>query len=433
MMISTKRVVIVNVMADLSITLLEILIASVAALTGLVGLVFVLRKRHYLFWPILVAFLFRTSAAVAHRIFFILPMGQTDAQTFEQRAWDWASAGCGNLLDLFPAGSSYVHSWIIANIYACTDRAPLLFQSITVLFGVLTVYLVARIAERLWDRPAARRAAWVAALFPFLALYSAVPLRESWFTAPLMLGLLWLVIWAQEGGLSRLAGAMLAFVVAAVFHGGAIFAAIVASLLILLWGVQALLRGLVFERVRLTPVIGLLFIIVITPAAIALQAQHQIGFSSIGDLAAMAQPVEAFELRVRDEPVDARAQYADFLMPSGTVDFLVLSPARMIYLVGAPFPWDIRAIPHVIGFFDGLLYIGIIFLLWYYRRFWWHRTDFRMLVFILLALIFIYGWGTTNFGTGVRHRAKLVGILIALAAGLLGRSAWVKNRLHAAR
>src|SRR5690554_4016256 len=82
--------------------------------------------------PLLAGLLLRCVASLYHRFIAPLPQGAADAVTMEGRAWLWAQSGCGNLSEHLNLGSSYVHSWIVGNVYACTDRAPLAFQMINV-------------------------------------------------------------------------------------------------------------------------------------------------------------------------------------------------------------------------------------------------------------------------------------------------------------
>ena len=97
------------------------------------------RSRQGYLLPLMVAFGIRVAAAIVHRFFLVLPHGATDAVAFERRAWEWAQSGCGNLGEHLNLGASYVHSWVIGNIYACTDRAPLVFQSGNIGLGLATV------------------------------------------------------------------------------------------------------------------------------------------------------------------------------------------------------------------------------------------------------------------------------------------------------
>lgn len=411
---------------QIPLNLIEVMLSVLLLLTGCTALVLAARSSRALLWPLLVALGVRMAAAVAHRVMHVIPQGRADAVTMERRAWEWSQSGCGNMGEHLNLGASYVHSWLVGNVYACTVRAPLVFQTISVLLGVLTVFLIARLAERLWGQQAGLRAAWIAALFPMLIIYAAVPLREVWFTAFLMLGALWLVDWVQRGSTLILGGAAVAIFCASFFHGGAFFALIATAIIMLIWAFREILRGVQTGRARASLLVGAMMLG--GAGGVGVVVMDELRFSSIGDVMLVMEQLDTLEERTISGSRDGAA-YPSYLIPSGDLQAAILTLPRMVYLLVAPLPWDVRGPTHLIGMLDGLFYLTVIVLLWRFRAWWWHRRDFRMLVFVALALVLVYGWGTSNFGTGLRHRAKFVGLFIALGAGLLGRKSWQRQHL----
>ena len=387
------------------------------------------RLRQGYLLPLMVAFGIRVAAAIVHRFVVVLPQGGADAVAFERRAWEWAQSGCGNLGEHLNLGASYVHSWVIGNIYACTDRAPLVFQSVNIGLGLATVYLVGRIAEELWDRKAGVRAAWVAALFPIFIINAAVPLREAWFTAFFLLGVLWLVRWVRSGRMIYLIGAVGVILAAGIIHGGAVFAIVAVTLVLAGWALREVLRGAFHGRVRASEVGG--GVVLISAGLVGVLAFGDLRFSSIGEVGSVMERVETLDERAAG--ARGGSAYPGYLVPANDLHALVLTPVRMGYLLVGPPPWEVRAPWHVSGTLDGLLYLALMLLLLRYWREWWSRPEYRLLLVVFLALAVVFAWGTNNFGTGVRHRAKLLGILLALGAGLLGRRKWRLARLEALR
>ncbi|WP_020679155.1 hypothetical protein [Thioalkalivibrio sp. AKL12] len=380
--------------------------------------------------PLMVAFGIRVAAAIVHRFFLVLPHGATDAVAFERRAWEWAQSGCGNLGEHLSLGESYVHSWVIGNIYACTDRAPLVFQSVNIGLGLVTVYLVGRIAEELWDRKAGVRAAWVAALFPMFIINAAVPLREVWFTAFLLLGVFLLVRWVRSGRVIYLIGAVGVILAAGIIHGGAVFALVAVTLLLAVWALREVLRGAFHGRVRASVVAG--GAVLISAGSVGVLAFGDLRFSSIGEVGSVMERVDTLDERV-ERGARGGSAYPDYLIPANPAHAVALTPVRVAYLLFGPPPWEVRAVMHVFGMLDGLVYLALVVLLLRYWREWWSRPEYRLLLVVFLALAVVFAWGTSNFGTGMRHRAKFLGILLALGAGLLGRRKWRLARLEALR
>ena len=381
------------------------------------------RAWHPFATPLMAALAIRTLAALYHRFIDTLPRGGADAMSFERRAWVWSQAGCGNLGPDLNLGGSYVHSWIIANVYACTDRAPLFFQMANVALGVVTVYLVARIAQELWDREAGVRAAWIATLYPFFIINSAVPLREVWFTAFFLLSVFWLVRWVRTWRLAYLFGAAAMTLPAAIIHGLAVFALGAMGLVVLFWGLLELLRGT--TRVRKGIFIGAFTMVL--AGSVGLPLLLDMRFSSIGEVGELLERAETLDERA--EAARGGSAYPSYLAPANDAEMLVLTPIRMVYALFGPPPWEVRAPIHALGTLDGLFYLALVILLVRYRQEWWHRREFRILVGIFLVLTIVLAWGANNFGTVGRHRAKFLGILLALAAGLIGKRRWRDARV----
>ena len=100
---------------------------------------------------------------------------------------------------------------------------------------------------------------------------------------------------------------------------------------------------------------------------------------------------------------------------------IVVTPLRAIYFLFSPFPWDVRAVNHVIGLFDALLYMVIIGAAWRNRAALWANRATRVILLMLIPLVLAFAWGTGNAGTAVRHRSKLVLAFVMLAGAYLPR------------
>ena len=405
-------------------TILEgLLSASIVALI-FVGLLWLNRSRPSLVWPIAASFSVRTLAALYHRFVGTLLGGGADAVTFEARSWQWAQSGCGDLGVHLNLGGSYVHSWLVANLYACTDRSPLAFQMINVALGVLTVYLIARVTRALWDTEAAVKAAWIAALFPIFIVNSAVPLREVWFTAFFVFSLLLLVRWVQTWRLRYLAGAIVTLLPAAIVHGSAILSAAAIVVVVSGWALVEVFKSARTKRLRLGLVGGAFLLILFT--VVGLFFADDLRFSSIGEVGGLLETADSIDERASE--ARGGSAYPSYLVPRSDAELIALTPIRMAYALIGPPPWEISAPIHLIGMLDGFIYLYFLVLLYKNRKIWWSRRDLRLLFFIFVAAFVILGWGVNNFGTVTRHRAKFVAILVVMTAGFIGRNSKRRRR-----
>lgn len=404
------------------IVLEGLLSAGVLVFLSLI-LVRLLRIWPSMIWPMATAIVVRTLAALYHRFIGTLLGGGADAIRFEAVSWQWAQSGCGELGVHLNLSASYVHSWIVANLYACTDRSPLAFQMINVALGVITVYLIARIARLLWDEEAAVKAAWIGALFPIFIINSAVPLREVWFTAFFAFSLLLLVRWVQTWRLRYLAGAMVTLLPASVVHGSAILSASAILVVVSGWALVEIFKSARTKRLRFGLVGGAAALLL--SAGLGLVLFDDIRFSSIGEVGNLLETADSLDERASE--ARGGSAYPSYLIPSTDIELLALTPIRMVYALIGPPPWEIRAPIHLLGMLDGFIYLYFLVLLYKYRKNWWARRDLRLLFFILVAASVILGWGVNNFGTVTRHRAKFVAILIVMAAGFIGRKSLKKG------
>ncbi|WP_143613092.1 ArnT family glycosyltransferase [Thiohalospira halophila] len=391
------------------------------------GSFFLALKNSWVWDVVLVAFGVRALAALFHFYVAPLPDGTADAISFEAQAWEWARAGLWSALSAFPGIDSYFYAWCAALIYALTDRSLLLLQSINVFAGVLGVLVTWMVARELWGERAARKVAWVMALFPMVVQYGALPMREVWFVLFFMVGALGAIRWARGGGATAMGLTVGGFVAATFFHGGAIvgllgfFGVLGAGAFRRWWAGVARGRLRVVASLAILGVLGLAVAYVVTGVSI-----HKLGTAE--QMVSTERWMFYFESRVV-----GGARYPEWTQPQGATDFIWAVPLRAAYLLFAPFPWDLREPALVIGLIDALFYLALVVLVWRGRRAIWNDPGGRMLFLILVPLIFAYGVGTGNFGTGLRHRAKFAGALIALAAPHLPRLIWWRRSVPSSR
>jgi hypothetical protein len=372
---------------------------------------------------LLVAFTIRAGVALFHCYVAPLPDGTADAITFERYAWEWAQGGLSSALGHYPGMGSYFYSWLMSLLYSVTDRSLLLLQSTSVLVGVLGVFATWRLAFELWDVQSARKAAWGMALFPIVVQYGALPMREAWVVLFFVLGLSSVVRWARNGGPMPVMTGIGAFVLASFFHGGMFVAALGFIGLI---GARAGRQWMAaIARGKLRVLASLMLITVIVFFAFYIISGASI--PKLGTAEAMLSFDRLsyyFESRIRGE-----AAYPLWLQPDSFIDFIWAVPARGLYLLFSPFPWDIRSASHLVGMVDGLLYLILASLIWKNRRSVMAEPGSRAVLLLLIPLLLAFGVGTGNFGTALRHRAKFVVGLIVLASPFLPRLV-LRRRIH---
>ena len=129
-----------------------------------------------------------------------MPDSTADAVAFERVAWKMTSQG--NLIDSLATGA-YMYSWIISVFYTLFGvRSPLFMQSVNVFLGVMVVFNVYKITGLIYnDKKVSKIAAFISAIYPTMALYSVITLREAFFTYFAMAGMIFFVKWLRKNGI----------------------------------------------------------------------------------------------------------------------------------------------------------------------------------------------------------------------------------------
>ncbi|HEX8431844.1 MAG TPA: hypothetical protein VF625_11165, partial [Longimicrobium sp.] len=167
--------------------------------------------------PLFVAFAMRAGASLLHAYVMPLPGAGLDAVGFEEIGYAWSRLSWNGLMNSFSSGA-LLYSWLIAVMYWFTDRSPLMIQVVNAFLGTLVVYNVFLTTRLVWGEVPARRAAWVAALFPTMVLFSAITLRELMVGYPLTLAALWFARWRLSDRVGWVIATVGALAVAIAFH-----------------------------------------------------------------------------------------------------------------------------------------------------------------------------------------------------------------------
>ena len=102
--------------------------------------------------------------------FIVLPDSNFDALGFEKGAWERSQEEFFDIIS-YPKNSNFIKS-IIAIPYSIFGRSLLMAQSISLFFGIASVYLGWLLANKLWDEKTAKKCGWILALFPSNSIFS---------------------------------------------------------------------------------------------------------------------------------------------------------------------------------------------------------------------------------------------------------------------
>lgn len=285
-----------------------------------------------------------------------------------------------------------------------------------------------------------KRALLVLAFMPVLLCFSGVLLREAICEFFVALSMYYMVLWYVKGGMKYLVAAFGSVLVSMMMHAGCI-GVLVGYLFAVLKG-----RG-VPRRTSSYEILGSVFVLAAVSVVVLSNNTLFLGKftdSMEGETSYLDQDL-AFNV--------GGSSYLLWLEGRSTVVGLLFAPLRMFYLLFSPVPWDWRGLMDVVVFMvDSIVYILLMISILqpipthHPRHFGRIRRTGRQipypsprpivphqsrmeggvmsgdllryeklrrcLVYSIVFTVFIFALGTSNSGTAIRHRSKIIPIVV---------------------
>ena len=107
---------------------------------------------------------------------------------------------------------------------------------------------------------------------------------------------------------------------------------------------------------------------------------------------------------------------------------MIKVPVRLIAFLFSPLiPFLVKSLYHLLGVVDAIFYL-VIFLRFFKMRAFLNEKKHAYSSFIVgIVLSLAFALGVSNFGTAIRHRAKIAPIFIALALAKTERIRMTNN------
>lgn len=296
---------------------------------------------------------------------------------------------------------------LLSVMYVITNDSRWFAQFVNLLLSVMTLVYLRRILCVLdVQETVAKRLLLVAALMPFLNVYSVVLMREAWVTFFIVLSLYYFICWYLKignGGI-QIAKCILTIILAMWMHAGVIgilFGYFVAFLTYYRDGDKM--------RISTSSYIALffmsIFVLILLLNLNALFSKFDVG--DFGEYAAAKSSGEG-----------GGSDYLTWLDLSSPQKILMYTPLKMVYFLFSPIIFDWRGLNDVAAFvLDSSVYIVLS---WYIlcRRVAnpQYRLLKRFLLISVLITVVMFSFGTSNSGTAIRHRAKICSFMLVLTS-----------------
>ncbi len=344
---------------------------------------------------LIVSFIIRLALLIIDNYWFKLPQGGIDTENFDLYALDFYMWNTKlSLLEIMSSGVK-VFSYFGYIIYSIFGRSPFIWAFFMIFFGVGTVYYVYKTVFLITENhKIACSAAWIVCLFPNMAILSALVLREAPIQFFLTISIYYLVRYYELKGPFNLFRFFLFGLIASVLHS-AVFSIFIGFII-----------GFIYFN-RNVNALGKLFVIMILLVGFYFINSQGIGLSKFGGTFDSAYAM----LEEGINASESRAMYPDWLLIKGGFSDLWKIPIRMIAFLFAPLiPFMVKITNHLFGVMDAIFYFVLIFLSLRKKIFLKHRYV-GIIFSIILVFVLAFSFGSSNFGTNIRHRAKIFPLL----------------------
>ena len=385
--------------------------ATLGSLTLFIGLcvtLFVGQRHRTIVAALLVGFALRATLTLVDSFLYPLP-GATDGFYWDYDAVYMARNGLAGTLQYIDTGH-FFYKWLMSVSYAIFDRSPLMIKGINVLVGTLMIKSTWQLSLLLGkDTRRAQLVAWVMALCPSLIYFSAALLREVAVTYPLILSIVYLMRWYDERKTGLLVTAFAALIVSMVFHSGGFAVLLFGGL----WLVGNWLRSIITGRYRhfgrnsIAALVGVGAVVAVMASGFGLDKFNGL---EADNLSTLTDRQENF--------AHGRTAYLEDLHASSPGDVLWQAPIRVVYFLFAPFPWMLSDGSDLFGFLDSLLFAFLIGRTIRHRREVAQVPAIALVLGVFSAMALVFAIAVSNYGTALRHRNKMLPLLLAAAMSI---------------
>ena len=359
-----------------------------------------------------------------------LPDSSGDALNFENYAWLLASSGYGNVVSEI-INNSHGYSWAYATfmsfIYLFVGRDYLLILTINLLISALIFHFLIKISRELnYSNLSCKILLIIYSFFPAFINYASVSLREVYIHLLIVIIILYLIKWIRKFDIKYFLLLCFLFYLNNFLHEG-VFIGILLLIFIQIINLFIKIINIKFNSIIIAASIFLSIFIFYEriPYADMLSKNSSKAFQGIPQCERVTgcendnqSFLTALEYKTKITHAGSTL-YPDYLIPGSPIEVLYLIPFRAIYFYIGPFIWDTKKIIHFYLFTDALIYLFFLLLIIFnYKLIIKDKFLIILLMFFILYSI-IFSFGTSNYGSSYRHRAKFAVFLIIFVTPII--------------
>lgn len=339
-----------------------------------------------LFMILVGGLMLRMAALYYDRTVAWLPFNTTDAQRFHELSVETANALPDVLLEHFTG----FYSQVLGVIYYIFGPYQFWGHFLNISFVMLAATKLLDIADLMKLTLTNKKIMsfiWMFAPIPFLMSYAL--LREGSMYYFVVLSIYYFLKWTKDYRLFNIIMAVLSVYIGSKYHEGLIAVA-----------VPYLYAFIFYDRQKNKIKMNGLNIACITTAFIVFLA-------FIGSEAGQEY------IQKTNAETGGGSAYLTNLKVETPIEFLFAGPIKAVFLVYSPMPWLVRNPMDIITLLlDSSLWIYTTYL--FVKNYKTIDSRYKLLMLCIILGGFVYGMGTLNTGTAIRHRNKLMAFTLVL-------------------
>ena len=339
-----------------------------------------------LFMILVGGLMLRMAALYYDRNVAWLPFNTTDAQRFHELSVETANALPDVLLEHFTG----FYSQVLGVIYYIFGPYQFWGHFLNISFVMLAATKLLDIADLMKLTLTNKKIMsfiWMFAPIPFLMSYAL--LREGSMYYFVVLSIYYFLKWTKDYRLFNIIMAVLSVYIGSKYHEGLIAVA-----------VPYLYAFIFYDRQKNKIKMNGLNIACLTTAFILFLA-------FIGSEAGQEY------IEKTNAETGGGSAYLTNLKVETPIEFLFAGPIKAVFLVYSPMPWLVRNPMDIITLLlDSSLWIYTTYL--FVKNYKTIDSRYKLLMLCIILGGFVYGMGTLNTGTAIRHRNKLMAFTLVL-------------------
>lgn len=349
----------------------------------LLGWFIVKSKDKTMFMILAMGFFIRMAALFYDRNIAVLPFNTTDARKFHQFAVETANA----LPNVMIKHYTGVYSQVLGIIYYIFGVAQYLGHFLNIVFVMFAATKLIDIADLLKISLKNQKKLLILWLFmpiPFLMSYAL--LREATIYYFVTLSIYFFLKW-----FNNLKGFNLLLSIICALLAGAYHEAVMVIVLPYIYTYLFLNRKTKKIKISIMNIITLIIMVIVGYLII-----HSNGDKIYAQVTADTGGGSAYLTSIKvDNPIE----------------LILFGPIKQIYLLFSPMPWLIRGVMDIATLlFDSSIYIYTAFLI--LKNLKYIETNIRTILLSFIVGTFIFGLGSLNTGTAIRHKNKFQSMMI---------------------